>query len=237
MRLSRYVVVAIVCQLLLAFCVSAGAITPGHWKFDEGQGRTVKDALGNYPDAVIRGEPTWDDGKFGKALSLAEKNTFIIIERPKADTATAGAPPSFSVSVWVKVAKTQPDPYPGLVSTISQHDPRVHGFALNFRGKKLFFAVDSLEMLHSGKDMNDDLWHHVVGVYDGATRTPTLWIDGEKRTLKRKVDFIPSGKPLFINRYYGSPGGGALNGLIDELRIFDKALTDDEIRQLGQTTP
>ena len=203
----------------------------GYWKLDEGSGAIVSDSLGHYPDARIVGPVQWAEGRFGKALKFSSSGC-VIVPRPKVKRPPPKTPLSFTVSAWFRMAEKQRLTYTGVVSAISYNKGVTKGFGLNFRGKRLFFVVNSLEMLRTAKTVNDDTWHHAAGVYDAAKREAALWLDGVRAGTKRNVRFAPGGTPIMFGPYYGAAGGGSLNGLLDEIRIFDKALSGAEIKKL-----
>ena len=80
-------------------------------------------------------------------------------------------------------------------------------------------------------------WHHIAGVYDNASKTMTVYLDGVK---DGQTSFNTSGVPVTNNEtvqigarkaiHFGGPG---TNGRIDEVRIYDRALSDAEIAELA----
>ena len=78
------------------------------------------------------------------------------------------------------------------------------------------------------------VWYHIVGTYDGTRKR--VYVNGEK-----KLDTEVSGKIVNnpdIHVHIGSYPGGSypVNGLIDEVRIYSRALSEDEIRRLYELT-
>jgi hypothetical protein len=72
-------------------------------------------------------------------------------------------------------------------------------------------------------------WHLVTGTYDGATAR--LYVDG---TLVASETFTAppnTSFPLYIGRYYGA-GGYNWSGGIDEVRLYNRALTAAEVAAL-----
>ena len=76
------------------------------------------------------------------------------------------------------------------------------------------------------------VWHHVVGVYDGARMQ--IWIDGQPSAETPATGQIPvTSEPLFIGtKYAGAPPSDFFNGKMDQVAIFDRALTPAEIISL-----
>ena len=85
------------------------------------------------------------------------------------------------------------------------------------------------------------MWHHLVGVYDGSA--VMIYVDGMLKNTK------PAGGDLWTRNSKLCIGGTErcqatpFRGLIDEIQIFDRALTDDEIKGIydaggiGQAKP
>lgn len=108
------------------------------------------------------------------------------------------------------------------------------GFGLCYRGD----ADHSIYGLSGGDDLNvfggnapqaDGLWHHAVLTTDG--RTISLYIDGQlARSVptQNRFNVIPHDDVQI-----GQAGGGCyLNGALDEVCIYDRALSSDEVKML-----
>jgi hypothetical protein len=73
-------------------------------------------------------------------------------------------------------------------------------------------------------------WTHVVATYDN--RTMRLYVNGEeKASLERGGAIIPSGAMVCIGNYGPGNTAAAFNGVLDEVRIYNRALTAEEVRQ------
>ncbi|HID57050.1 TPA: LamG domain-containing protein [Candidatus Poribacteria bacterium] len=76
-------------------------------------------------------------------------------------------------------------------------------------------------------------WHHVAGVYDG--KEIAIYIDGEKVAhMDATGEMTPSAGPLFIGAKWNDPGhpGDYWKGVLDEIAIFNRGLTGDEIKEV-----
>jgi len=214
-------------------------MTPGYWKLDEGAGSVVADALGKHPKGTLSGAPQWVTGKFGKAVRLDGPNDLVTIERPKVVQVVGAPPPSFSISVWIKVAKEQHGRAVGVVSTWADRKPPNSGYNIIVKdpqGKgeyRIFSCIGRGEALVSDGVVNDDQWRHVVVAHDGESGTVSMWVDGVKQKRSNRVAFAPSPSGITLGKYY-SPTRGAksFSGVIDELRIVDAALGEKDIVQL-----
>jgi len=72
-------------------------------------------------------------------------------------------------------------------------------------------------------------WHLVTGTYDGTTGR--LYVDGSLVATDTFTAPSNSTLPLYIGRYYGANGYGWTGG-IDEVRLYNRALSDAEVAQL-----
>ncbi|MEA2037850.1 MAG: LamG domain-containing protein, partial [Nanoarchaeota archaeon] len=88
-------------------------------------------------------------------------------------------------------------------------------FAFNINGSAIRYGT-----------FEDDKWYHVIGTYDGSRMR--LYIDGQYRTFISKSGTIVNSAPLTIGDI---PEMDNFNGTIDEIRIYDRALSDAEVTE------
>lgn len=93
-----------------------------------------------------------------------------------------------------------------------------------------------------------NIWHQLVMTWDGATSNYKIYVDGvkvnnpewEQRGTTGPLSFFTPTKPVIGAWGTNLPGGTAeawqkpMTGAVDELRVFNKALTDAEISALYQ---
>jgi len=197
--------------------------------FDEGSGTVAKDESGYGNDGTIYGA-TWVDGKYGKALSFDGKEDYVIVENDASLNFGTG---SFSVSVWVKSneASTAHDIIiksrrSGLVT------PKRWRIGQN-PNSDVFFDIDDdtkpAATPHStAVNIADGSWHHIVAVRKAGTGTE-LFIDGVMRDSDADRGDISNTEHVYIGC---KSDKNFFNGLIDEVSIYNRALTADEIKTL-----
>lgn len=85
-------------------------------------------------------------------------------------------------------------------------------------------------MLLSGSSIIDDAWHHVVAVHDGVNETLKLYVDGflEDSTVYSYTVGFDDTSPVDIG-YIGFGNDFRLDGTLDELAVYDEALTGDVV--------
>ena len=103
------------------------------------------------------------------------------------------------------------------------------------RGQKnnLHFACTGVwpEWVHGKKDVNDGQWHHVVGTFDGNKLS--LYVDGQ---LDATASLVTAPRKIHITDEPVYIGGNSQkedrnwNGLVDEVRIYNYALSEQEIQ-------
>ena len=200
------------------------------WHFDEGSGNVLEDSSGNGNDGVIRGA-SWVDGKFGKALSFDGRDDYVEIIHPFSLLNTG----KITIEAWTKPISSA---YMSAKYFISIGDCTASGASLEVpstQGYIQFFIYVSnygWPLVYTAFP-GDEQWLHIVGTYDG--NYSKIYVNGR---LKSKVNHTGSmitptsgtniGAIKCNNKYKN--GAYFFNGLIDEVRIYNRALTADEIK-------
>ena len=215
----------------------------GHWKFDETNGTTAHDSSGNEYNAILygtsNGSVSWVDGKVGGAIDLDGSNDYLAIETLKYNQ--AGQIPAVSISVWFKTSKST-EAY--IVSYDRSENWRLSLGGLN-DNKKLFFASSNngggTSDKYGATILNDNNWHHVVVTYDKVTSKKIFYLDGSVNATYTVHANRPLGKGVLTR--YGTIGTtneddtfnhssttreDYFNGLLDDLRIYDRAISLSE---------
>ncbi len=209
-----------------------------HLSFDENtiQGDTVMDQSGNNNHGTINGGATTVTGKHGEALEFDGVDDFV--EVPLVDSITFSTGNSLTVQAWVKT-DDEPSRNDGIVGnyrtgTNALWMLSISGDDAALRGK-MGFSVRDLARVSAGvrseNFLNDNEWHVITGVRDQDAKKLRFYVDNE---LIGEVDDnsqdINSGQSIWIgehlNRFY--------KGLIDEVKVWNIALTAAEIDQSGQ---
>ena len=101
-----------------------------------------------------------------------------------------------------------------------------------FLDDNLHFACTGTwpEWVHGSADVNDAQWHHVAGVYDGEELR--LYVDGQLDASVGTSGLINVNEhPVYIGENAEHPGR-EWNGLIDDVRLYNYALSETEIQTL-----
>jgi len=203
----------------------------GLWLFDEGSGTVVKDSSGNVNDGTINGDFTWDTGKFGKAIVSPGAGSIDVPKSASLDTVTK----AMTIAAWFRIDADSDTgirrPNAFLLEDQSATEPFPDSFSF-----RMWTAAGLSPGVYGETALEQKKWNHVAGTYDGTQMK--LYINGvpEKEVLSDAnavIDGIWSGD-------VGTPADGlqlkfaseTLIGGMDEVMLFNRALTDSEIKEI-----
>jgi len=205
-----------------------------YWKLDEAEGDIAYNSIGDN-HSILSGNPTWqpDSGQLVGALELDGNGDYITTDF----VLNPGDGP-FSTFAWIK------DGAPGQVIIdqtdgigtgetwlgITASDGNLMTGLMPYQvGRTVVFPLESQSLI------TDGLWHHVGFVWDGSYRS--LYVDGTE--VAKDTNPITLSPLIFANGglYIGAgkalDAGTFFSGLIDDVRIYNVALTAEEIDALA----
>ncbi len=199
--------------------------------FDSDDGKTAKDLSMYNNNGIIRGNPKKVEGIFGFAWEL--NGTTDTIEVPHSDSLNIEK--SITMQMWVRLlAGGKSDNQAGIekggweAGEYSLYAFYVPGNASAVQFKDLPESCGDANSGNLGKDLRDDKWHHLAGVWDG--KKIFLYTDG---VLVMSVDCSGSlgtnNKSVFIGSRNGTER--FLQGAVDEIRLYNRALSEAEIKK------
>lgn len=92
-------------------------------------------------------------------------------------------------------------------------------------------SYNSQQLLASTVDVYDSTWRHVVCEFDGNNNEVKIYIDGSLDSST--TSFVPNTVNITTSFKVGAGGGGYTNGLMDDVRVYDRTLTQAEIVHLA----
>jgi concanavalin A-like lectin/glucanase superfamily protein len=215
---------------LVAFRGAAPSSGPvAAYAFSEGSGTTVADASGKGHTGTISGASWTTVGKYGKALSFNGTTSYVDLGNA-ADLQITG---SMTWSAWIFATANPADDGqiiskssgPGWqLKTSPDTGPHTFGIGISADGS-------SLTQRYSTTVRALNTWYHVAGVYDAAARTLNIYVNGvlDNGVLVGTVPASQYNSPENVNIGRRS-GGYYFQGTIDEVRIYNRALSQAEIQ-------
>ncbi|MHC4426045.1 MAG: sugar-binding protein, partial [Planctomycetota bacterium] len=203
----------------------------GWWKFDG----DANDSSGNANHGTENGDPSYVAGKFGQAISFDGDGDRVEVPATVADNPALYLSTSISASAWVKTT----------VSADELHSLMRHEFHFTplqtFGGRAraaAFVDQDGSMVLHitsfDWSKINDGKWHHYAVTYSNGIHE--VWIDGTKEVSNNVGAFslwTRDNQPwVFGGKERGEGGGEHYSGELDDVRIYNYALSDAEITAL-----
>ncbi|HUU20043.1 MAG TPA: LamG domain-containing protein [Sedimentisphaerales bacterium] len=210
--------------LVLGFVSNASADLVGHWRFDEGSGTTAHDQSGNRNDGTLINDPVWAIGIINGALQFDGIDDYV----------NCGNDPSLNVNdavtiaAWVKL-NSVPPAFSVLIAG------KYSAYWLEWRDNKALSLSMFINGAYNGSgptlDLADGEWHHIALTYDGTQKKgyhnrQEVFSEGASGAIDVSgVNFlVGEGHPASAS-YNGCP-----DGLIDDVRVYNRALTQEEIQ-------
>lgn len=188
------------------------------------------------------GSSTFDSGKIGNAVTLNGSSQYLYAASNSAFDFTS----TMSISCWIKCTGGA-----GTTRTIiskpigSTWVPTYFRYIIRIENSnELYFYLSSSQVATtstSGSFGADSTWKHVVCTYDGTTQK--VYVDGTLSAQNTVTTAIStSSEPFVIGSRNASAAGEYFTGQIDELGLWSRAITSDEVTQLynsgnGRTYP
>jgi hypothetical protein len=213
----------------------------GHWKLDEGSGTTVADVSGNGNDGTITAnaafvDPTWIVGVAGGALefqgdtSVYGSSNYVEIDHSASLDITGPT----SIALWIRPdaddpeGKGSPDgetaPMCKAMSGVGWSWQVRYGWGGPEPYMSFTFNTTPRAWAFVGRNLVQGEWCHIACSYDGTTLI--CYLDGEETDSTPMGPITSSPTPVLI----GSDGWGCdWIGAIDDVRMYDHALTESEI--------
>jgi len=227
--MSRNLICLTPIVLVLSIASFASAELVAHWRLDDGSGTTAVDSSGNGHDGTLLLDPQWVAGKFGGALEFGGiSGQRVEMEGYEGILGTQNR----SVMAWVKTTGFGDWISWGQNTNTQKWIGRINDNAGNG-------AVGALRTECSGgyiistTVVNDGEWHHLAAVLESAG-SPTvedikMYVDGVRETISNVnpvgIDTVGGRNVWIADGHHDRP----LPSVIDDVRIYDHAMTDAEI--------
>jgi hypothetical protein len=201
----------------------ASAVDPdlvGHWKFDDGSDTTAFDSSGKGNDGTLIGGAQWVEGQLGGALEFNGQNARVDAPYIPLDSR------SFTITMWVN-----PVLYTGEQIVFSQVQTNATNTSLHFRiygpgsGRvRMGFYNNDLDT--SGNTIQENNWYHIAFWYDFENQNRRIYVNGVQEAEAAATPYLGTSGNTVIGSWGTSQW---FQGIIDDVRIYTRVLTETEI--------
>jgi len=236
-RMCKCCFVGLIALFLFASFVSAdledGLVL--YMPFDEGKGDVTKDLSPNGFEGTIT-DPEWGEGKFGSALMFDSSERFV--EIPFADP--FDIKDGITMAAWV-TANLPFSPEWKVILNAKKSGQGPWGLQSRSVGNlETFYDVGGVRVWTSSLSaMEPDVFHHVAGTYDSEDGFKVYFdgvlepngANGGNIATRGLLD-TPPNEVITIGHNYND-ANRYWDGAIDEVVIYNRALSEDEMSQLA----
>lgn len=214
----------------------------GYWPFDEGNGTVAHDLSGNSNDGTLTGGPNWTSSITYDGLQFNGSSTTVDINKSLLNTSN-----SYSIAAWVQLSDTN-----NWATAVSQDGNNVSGFFLQYTspyagadGSKFSFSLLDSDAISgvatratSSFKPSTGTWYYLVGVHDASSNQIKLYVNGILESTQSVGATWNAGGETVIGR--AKFKGGPVDfwpGLIDDVRVYNRALSDQDVANLYNQAP
>jgi len=200
-----------------------------YWRLDETTGAVAEDETANDYDGTLvnMDDSDWVAGYAGNGLNFDGVNDHVVADGVCA--AIAGG--DFTISAWVKAPAVNPASQFIISINTASGDNRL-----------LCGTPDGADTLslgdtswhHTTATVIDNTWHHIAYVLEDSSDTITVYVDGSDVLSFASTVSVAADDILTLGQEY-DPGlvtGDFYSGLLDDVRVYGRALSPTEIARL-----
>jgi len=203
-----------------------------HYKFDESSGTTAADDSGKGNTGALLNGTLFAAGQLGNALNLDGTDDHMRVDT----TAGLNLSSSMTIAGWLR-----PDVLgTGYRTVVFKGAAGARGYGLNvYNGAVNFVKLGPADVnVRSTVSLTVGSWQHVAVTWSAATDEVKFYRDGTLvQTVTSAADVIApvDSDDLVVGSWF--TGGSYFDGLMDDLRIYDRALTASEVGALSSMAP
>jgi hypothetical protein len=203
-----------------------------YWNLDEASGSTASDAVGG-AHGTLSGA-TWEvgGGTSGSALRFDGSSDYLDIGTLDVESGSG-----LTLALWFKADDFDVDAARLIAKATGKEQENTY-WLLGMHGKTgLRFRVragGSTEQLGTSTGViQTGTWYHAAATYDGSTMK--IYIDGAEMASKSKTGAVDTNPSVYaaVGRLHPTAGAFKYDGLIDDVRIYDRGLSASEIADLA----
>jgi len=203
-----------------------------HLRLDETSGAVAADDSANDYDGTLvnMDDSDWVPGNIGNALDFDGVNDYVAVD----DICAAMAGEDVTVCAWVKAPALNPATQFFIsINTIDGDNKLLLGTPAGTATLSIVDAEPAWR--HTTATIIDNTWHHIAYVIENSSDTVTVYVDGsDVFSFTLTVPIFKEDVFSLGQEYDGMTTGDFYNGLLDDVRIYDWALSETEIATLAQ---
>jgi len=211
--------VLIAATAVLSSTASAGLV--GWWKFDETSGTVASDSSGQGNDGRVVGNPKWVPGKIDGAFQF-DGSTYINCGNKPSLNFTG----QITMAFWFNVQAFS-NTWEGF---LAKGDSAYRASRSNGTGDSVHMGISGGNYFDATTIVTGGQWHHYCATYDGTTAK--IYIDGKLDAFRAYTNGLTLDTyDLYIGENQQATGR-MLHGMLDDVRIYDKGLSEQQVQDL-----
>lgn len=202
----------------------------GYWPLDASSGTVAADVSGNNNNGIVSGAVWSSAGRFNGCLNFNGSNSYAQI--------TNRVDNDFTIAFWVKTTQTAGTGqwYDGAGLVDGDYPGVANDFGTALLGGKFAFGVGNPDTtISSSVAINDGNWHQCVATRQQSTGLMNIYVDGALSATGHAGRNTQNASARLVFGAIAS-GGGHFNGSLDDIKIFTRALSDNEAYALYDST-
>lgn len=232
MKLGHGTIIMTILMVIFASQTSA-KVDPknvvGMWLFEEGGGDIARDSSGKGNDGKVVGPAKWVQGKFGRGLEFDGKNVYV--EVASSDSLILE---ELTMVAWGKMKPSRGTRWQSIM--MKGQNPRNYLLCVDKDTQRLQLSItagapDAWAGPIAGPEITDEEWHHLAGVI-GQKAGLVIYTDGVQVGQQAYSKPSLNATPEVLRIGDGSAGGHQLEGVLDEVAIFNIPLELPEIQNI-----
>ena len=241
----KLVLLVIVFGWPLAHTASADLV--GFWEFEDAAGGVIEDSSGNgYNGMIVGGAEVVTDPVRGQVLRNVTGGGVDLFDVPN-PVPDFAANSSITLAAWVKPEAASTTNYDYVIQLGANGDNPIVSLGIGTDGRLRSYSetdqpggnadqvnLASDSVVEEGAFVD---WHHIAVVYDRVTDTGRFYIDGLADSATIDISLLDDGYAFtWPTVHFGTDQGDGryFVGLMDDVAVFDHALTEAEIQQITQ---
>ncbi|NQT71779.1 MAG: putative Ig domain-containing protein [Chloroflexi bacterium] len=197
----------------------------GYWDFNENSGSTISDGSTYSNSGNFVNDPQWTTGRFGTAINFDGTSKSVDISDDESLDITG----EITLEAWVNSLSTG-----GYHAIVHKRADEVANYYMGlWQGSNVYFRFynNGTEYHHetTSNPITTGNWHHVAVTFNEANNTVKIYVDGEQEYIDSSETGTMQTNDLPAQIGYISESLYAFNGSIDEVKIWNRALSQNEI--------